>query len=80
MSARIQKTRGPKKVADRRPPPIDSEEASLLYCDEVLAGDGTFLHIDRVDSVSGLVLVRGITPIPEWIQRHTRPEGDPHGS
>ena len=41
-------------VMARKPPPIDSEEASLLYCDEVLAGDGTFLHLDGLVSVRGL--------------------------
>ncbi len=58
------------------PPPIDSEIAAEMYCDEVLAGDGSWLHVDRVRSVSGLVLVRSITPIPEM----TRPKGVPHGS
>jgi len=37
-----------------RPPPIDSEMASLLYCDEVLDGDGNFLYIDKDVSVSAL--------------------------
>ena len=36
-----------------RPPPIDSEEAALLYCDEVLDGDGHYMHLDKVGSVSG---------------------------
>ncbi len=57
------------------PPPIDSEEASELYCDEILAGDGTLLHIDSVRSVSGLVLVRDVTRIPEMM----RLKGAPHG-
>jgi len=61
----------------KRPPPIDSEEASLLYCDEVLAGDGTFLHVDKVRSVSGLVLVRAVL---STILKKIRPKGDPHGS
>ncbi len=41
-------------MSDRRPPPIDSEEASLLYCDEVLDGAGRFLYVDRDVSLSAL--------------------------
>jgi len=33
-------------------PPIDSEHAALLYVDEVLDGQGRFLHIDTTGSVS----------------------------
>ncbi len=31
---------------------MSSEKASELYCDEVLAGDGSFVHVDRSGSVS----------------------------
>ncbi len=33
---------------------LDSEVASELYVDEVLAGDGSVLYVDRVPSVSAL--------------------------
>ena len=57
-------------------PPIDSEIAAEMYCDEILDGSGRYLHIDSVGSVSGLVLVRDITPILQIL----RLEGAPHGS
>ena len=61
-------------MADRRAPSIDSEEASLLYCDEILAGDGTFLHLDEDGSVSALAEAEtGFVPISEIL----RPKGDP---
>ena len=31
---------------------MDSEVASVLYCDEVVDGAGAFLHLDSVVSVS----------------------------
>ncbi len=37
----------------------DSEEASALYVDEVLDGDGRFQYLDSIGSVSGLVEVEG---------------------
>ncbi len=33
---------------------MDSELASELYCDEVLAGDGRILHLDAIRSVSAM--------------------------
>ncbi len=38
----------------KNPPPLDSELASLLYCDEVLDGAGNFLYLDSELSVSAL--------------------------
>ncbi len=37
-----------------KPPPLDSELASELYCDEVLDGAGHFQYLDRVVSMSAL--------------------------
>ncbi len=35
------------------PPSIDSEVAAQLYVNEELDGDGNWLHLDKVGSVSG---------------------------
>ena len=34
---------------------LDSEEAAVLYVDEVLDGSGRLQYLDRVSSVSGLI-------------------------
>ena len=34
--------------------PLDSEEAAVLYVDEVVDGEGFYQHLDKVLSVSGL--------------------------
>jgi len=33
---------------------LESELAALLYVDDVVAGDGQFLHIDSISSVSAM--------------------------
>ncbi len=58
----------------RAPPPIDSELAAEMYCDEILDGSGRFLQVDKVRSVSGLVLVRDITPIAEIMRLKGAPQ------
>ncbi len=72
-SAKTPKTRKTARVLDKLAPPIDSELAAEMYCDEILDGAGRYLHLDRVRSVSGLVLVRDITPIPEIIRAKRGP-------
>ena len=76
MSARTQKTRLAVRRLVNWPPPIDSEMASLLYCDEVLDGAGDFLYLDKDVSVSAL---------PEAGRGYVQSEmfdrkGDPYGS
>ena len=41
-------------ASGRRLPPIDSELAAIMYVDELLAGDGSILHIDSMGSVSAM--------------------------
>ncbi len=62
----------------RTPPPIDSELASELYCDEVLDGQGQFLYLDRVVSVSALDEDEATAFY--GVQMEMFSEGDPHGS
>ena len=73
-SAKIPRTADqPRRLSDLVPPPIDSELASLLYVDEVLAGDGSFLYIDSDVSVSALPEA-GSDASPAGA---VRPKGDP---
>ncbi len=46
---------------------MESEKACELYVDEVLAGDGSLLHFDKISSVSGLELER--EPCVIWDQQ-----------
>ena len=59
---------------------LESELASELYVDEVLAGDGSLLHIDSKGSVSALVGLGRTGPKRVLEPYPVRPTGDPHGS
>ena len=52
------------------PPPIESEEASELYVDEVLDGSGSFQYLDKVGSVSGLEQERNSLVWDEMVIDH----------
>ena len=57
---------------------IHSELASLLYVDEVLAGDGSVLHVDTPGSVRGLIRAeQDLVQVPKI---KILSAGDPHGS
>ena len=55
-----------------------SEQVSELYCDEVLAGDGSILQVDRVLSVSALTETEAAA-VYARVYNQTLPEVDPHG-
>ena len=49
-----------------------SELASELYCDEVLAGDGSILHLDRVRRVTAVTPPESHWPPDAYLQEQHR--------